>query len=179
MHVDDFLWAGTKWFENTIVGTIRNHFKIKKQHCNVFKYIGMNIEQGEDGVVVHQDDYCKTLQAIELHSSRLKNKDFVCTDEEREKFRSLVGQLGWLCTNSCPDLSFEVLELSTKIKNTKIGDIVEANKCLRKACLLVSKTHFPKLDHLNFCKLVVYSDASHANLSNGVSSAGGFIVFSC
>ena len=61
MHVDDFLWAGTQWFENTIVGTIRKHFKIKEQDCNYFKYIGMNIEQGEDGVVVHQDDYCKTL----------------------------------------------------------------------------------------------------------------------
>ena len=27
------------------------------------------------------------------------------------------------------------------------------------------------------CKLLVYSDASHGNLPNGVSSAGGFIIF--
>ena len=30
---------------------------------------------------------------------------------------------------------------------------------------------------MNNCKLVVFSDASHANLPNGVSNAGGFIIF--
>ena len=79
--------------------------------------------------------------------------------------------------NSRPDLSFDVLELSCKINNLKIGDLFEANKCLRKACMFESCMYFPKLNDLNNCKLIVFSDASHANLPNGVSSAGGFIIF--
>ena len=177
MHVDDFLWGGTEWFENSIVAKLRNHFKMREQNCNVFKYIGMNIEQCDNGVIVHQNEYCKTLQAIQINPHRKKYKDLICTNEEKEKYRSLVGQLGWLCTNSRPDLSYDVLELSCKVNNPKIGDIFDANKCLKKACMFESSMYFPGLNDLNNCKLVVFSDASHANLPNGVSSAGGFIIF--
>ena len=177
MHVDDFLWGGTEWFENCIVAKVRNHFKVVEQNGNVFKYIGMNIEQQKNGVIVHQNEFCKTLEAIQINPDRIKNKDLVCTNEEIEMFRKLVGQLQWLSINSRPDLSFDVLELSCKINNLKIGDLFEANKCLRKACLFESCKYFPKLNDLNNCKLIVFSDASHANLPKGVSSAGGFIIF--
>ena len=82
-----------------------------------------------------KNEFCKTLQAIQINPDRIKNKDLVCTNEEKEMHISLVGQLGWLSTNSRPDLSFDVLELSCKINSLKIGDIFEANKCLRKACM--------------------------------------------
>ena len=36
---------------------------------------------------------------------------------------------------------------------------------------------FPKLNDLRNCTMVVYSDASLGNLPNGVSSAGGHIIF--
>ena len=79
--------------------------------------------------------------------------------------------------NSHPNLSYDVLELSFKVNNSKFGDIFDANKCLKKACMFESSMYFPKLNDLNNCKIVVFSDASHANLPNGVSSAGGFIIF--
>ena len=53
MHVDDFLWGGTEWFENTIVAKIRKQFRVREQNCNIFKYIGMNIEQCDNGIVIH------------------------------------------------------------------------------------------------------------------------------
>ena len=100
-----------------------------------------------------------------------------CNDDEKEDFRSLVGQLGWLCTNSRPDLSYDVLELSCKVNTPKVEDLLEANKCLRKACTFESSMYFPCLGDVTKYKLVVYSDASHANLPDGVSSAGGFVIF--
>ena len=66
---------------------------------------------------------------------RLRQKESICTAEEKEKYRSLVGQLGWLSSNSRPDLAFDVLELSCKVSCPTIGDVVSANKCLRKASL--------------------------------------------
>ena len=100
-----------------------------------------------------------------------------CNKEERERFRSLVGQLGWLCTNSRPNLSYSVLELSCKVNNPKVEDLFEANKCLRKACMFVTSIYFPGLGDSSRYRLVVYSDASHANLPDGCSSAGGFVIF--
>ena len=177
MHVDDFLWGGTEWFENTIVAKIRKQFRVREQNCNIFKYIGMNIEQCDNGIVIHQNEFCKTLQVIQINPLRKHDKDLICTNKEKEMYRGLVGQLGWLCTNSRPDLSFDVLELSCKVNSPKIGDLIDANKCLKKACMFESSMYFPKLNDLNNCKIIVYSDASHANLPNGVSSAGGFIIF--
>ena len=177
MHVDDFIWGGTTWFENSIVGKVRDKFKIREQNCNVFRYIGMSIEQCKDGVNIHQNDYYNTLKPIKLHPKRIKDKHEGCTVQENDDYRSLVGQLGWLCSNSRPDLSYDVLELSCKVNKPTIGDVIDANKCLKKAGIFESCMYFPKLNNLNNCKLLVYSDASHGNLPNGVSSAGGFIIF--
>ena len=177
MHVDDFLWGGNARFETNIVSKLRNHFKVRDQNCNIFKYIGMNIQQGDSEIIIHQNEFCKSLQPIEIVKGRRMDREMLCNDVEKEQFRSLVGQLGWLCTNSRPDLSYDVLELSCKVNKPKIGDMFDANKCLRKACMFQCSMHFPKLKDVNNCKLVVFSDASHSNLPDGVSSAGGFVIF--
>lgn len=39
------------------------------------------------------------------------NKNVECNVEEKEISRSLVGYLGWWCTNSEPDLMYVELEL--------------------------------------------------------------------
>ena len=123
------------------------------------------------------NEYCKSQEYINVNAGRGLQKNMVCNEEEeKESFRSLVGQLGWLCTNSRLDLSHDVLELSCKINNPKVEDLIEANKCLRKACTFESSMYFPNLGDISKYKLVVYSDASHANLPDG-SSAGGFVFF--
>ena len=177
MHVDDFLWGGTERFENVVIAKIRSHFKVSEQNDTVFRYIGMNVVQNELGVTLHQNEYCKTLGCVNVSAMRGLNKNVECNEGEKENFRSLVGQLGWLCTNSRPDLSYDVLELSCKVNTPKVEDLLEANKCLRKACTFESSMYFPCLGDATKFKLVVYSDASHANLPDGFSSAGGFVIF--
>ena len=54
---------------------------------------------------------------------------------------------------------------------------MKANKCVRKLNNEECKLFFPVLGDLKKCKLVTYSDASHANLPDGSSSAGGNVVF--
>lgn len=177
MHVDDFLWGGTKRFENVVIAQIRNNFQVREQSNNVFRYIGLDIVQNEYGVTLHQNKYCKSLESINVNAERGLDKKAICNKEEKDSFRSLVGQLGWLCTNSRPDLSYDVLELSCKVNNPKVEDLIEANKCLRKACTFESNIYFPDLGDISKYKLVVYSDASYANLPDGFSSAEGFVIF--
>ena len=63
-----FIWDGTTWFENNIVTNVKNQFKIREQNCDVFRYIGMSIEQCKNGFKIHQNDYCNTLKPIKLVS---------------------------------------------------------------------------------------------------------------
>ena len=91
--------------------------------------------------------------------------------------RTLIGQLNWLCINTRPDISYDVLELSCDLKKPKVRNLIKANKVLKKTKLNKCNLFFPKLGNLNNIKLITYSDASHANLPDGTSSAGGFIIF--
>ncbi|XP_064093862.1 uncharacterized protein LOC135206376 [Macrobrachium nipponense] len=177
MHVDDFLWGGIKKFESVVIAQIRNHFQVREQSNAIFRYIGLDIVQNKHGVTLNQNEYSKSLESVTLSAERGLNKNMECNEEEKVNFRSLVGQLGWLSTNSRTVLAYDVLELSCKINNPKVKDLIEANKCLRKARTFESCMYFPGLGDSFKFKLVVYSDASYANLPDGFSSAGGFVIF--
>ena len=178
MHVDDFLWGGSKKFENEVIDVLREKFKIGEQSNSMFKYIGLEVDQDKDGqICLNQNNYSKSLKTINITNERLLQKDDDCCETEKEEMRSVVGQLGWLSANSRPDLSFDVLELSCKIKDPKVSDLMMTNKCVRKAQMHCNSLKYPSLGDLKKCKIVVYSDASYANLPNGSSSAGGFLAF--
>ena len=94
-----------------------------------------------------------------------------------EDFRSLVEQIGWLGTNTRPDVIYDVLNLSCLLNHPKVEDIIQANKCLRKLEMVDCTLRFSNLGDMSKAKIVTFSDASHANLPDGYSSAGGFVIF--
>ena len=119
----------------------------------------------------------KSVQPIQISVGRANQKAVPCNETEIKKFRSLVGQINWLSTQSRPDLSFDALELSCNMSNPRVEHILQANKCLKKISMSECYMQFPNLGDLRKVHLVALSDASHANLPDGFSSAGGFIIF--
>ena len=89
----------------------------------------------------------------------------------------VVGQLHWLATQSRPDLSSDVLDLATVTNLHDSKMLNKLNKIIRKAKNNTYEILFPCLDNLSDIKLVLFTDASYANLSDQVSSAGGYIIF--
>ncbi|CAL4194516.1 unnamed protein product [Meganyctiphanes norvegica] len=89
--------------------------------------------------------------------------------------RGMCGQLNWIASQSRPDLSFDVSDLSCSIKDARIMDLQRAAKVVRKAKSSCVSLKFPSLD-LAATEVVIYSDASYGNLPNG-SSQGGHIIF--
>ena len=88
--------------------------------------------------------------------------------------------------------------MSTRLKNATINDLLRALKGVKKlkaAPSVVSFPYlgalkgvkklkaapsvisFPYLGQLSSWKIVLFSDASHANLCNGIGSMGGHIIF--
>ena len=67
LHVDDFLIAGTKRFFNSVVKELTKNFEAGKICKSNFKYIGLNIEQKEDGIRIQQHQYIDELDDI-LHN---------------------------------------------------------------------------------------------------------------
>ena len=97
------------------------------------------------------------------------------TEEETKQYRGIVGQLNWISTQTRPDISFDVCELSSVFDKAKVDDVLRANKVVKNAQSRAVAIKFPKLSKKQL-SVECYSDASFGNLTNG-GSQGGYIIF--
>ena len=73
-------------------------------------------------------------------------------------------------------MAYEMIELSTKLQKGQVKDLIRAIKCLRKLRDEDTCLKFYKLGSIKDWKIIVYTDAAHANLDS-VMSIGGHVVF--
>ena len=132
--------------------------------------------QTEKGIFVHQENYVKELQEIEISMERKLQPDSNLTPSEQDVMRSVSGQLLWASSQTRPDLAFQTCQLSNYGADATVHALVEANKTIRKAKSSSYSLSFPTLGEPNKMKVVVYGDASHGSLPNG-GSQGGCVVF--
>ena len=89
----------------------------------------------------------------------------------------IVGSLNWVSLISRPDVSFDVVDLSTKFQAPTVADMLVANKAVRRVKISQLRIKYCRLKMNNNLKIVTYSDGSFRNLCNGVSSGSGKVVF--
>lgn len=168
MHVDDFLWAGHDRFKEEVISPLRLKFHCGKEMATSFRYIGLDIEQDEGQIYLHQHDYTEEIKQIDrsVDSRSLKN----------DIYPEIVGQLHWMAKQSRPDLYFDVLDLATisELSDSKLRSKI--NKVVRKAKYNQYKIVFPCLGTSEDMDLLLYTDASYANLSDRFSSVGGYLI---
>ena len=176
VHVDDFIWSGKPKFEIDIIEKIRSTFLCGKEAEKSFRYIGLDIQHTENGIALHQQTYIDEIKPISIAPSRSVRKNDDLNQDEMSLLRESIGQFNWVATQSRPDISYDVMDLSMSIKNAKIEHLSQANKVLKKLKGENSVILFPRLGKLEDIRLAVFSDASYANLSDGVSSAEGYVI---
>ena len=89
--------------------------------------------------------------------------------------RQGTGKINWLAHGSRPDMSYMVAELSTHFKQGTVQHLKNINKAIKSVKSEPLALKFPVLD--GDLKLVSFCDAALNNMDDGVSSAGGYIVF--
>ena len=99
----------------------------------------------------------------------------VVTDE-KQKMQSVVGQLNWLSTQTRPDISFDICDMSSKLSCATVDDLLYLNKVIKKVKNQEVTLKFSKLIDLSTLAVECYSDASFGNLMNG-GSQGGYVIF--
>ena len=132
--------------------------------------------QEKDRIILDQTGYVSKIQVENMTAERLRQKTEGLTNMEMTTLRRYVGALNWVVRATRPDLSFNMVELSTKFIRGKVEDLVKARKVIKSLLQIENKVVFPKLDEKSL-KLVVYTDASFGNLNDGVDSMGACIVF--
>ena len=51
--------------------------------------------------------------------NRAQDKQSTLTAEEQTEYRQLIGQINWAVQGTRPDMAFELIDLSTKLKEEK------------------------------------------------------------
>ena len=173
-HVDDLLWCGTSVFKSNIVDTIRSIFKIREENVSAFTYVGIEIYQDKNGIYLTQQKYLNDLEEVHICPSRKNNQDLPLNREEKRNLRAAIGRLNWLATQTRPELSYGVSELSSCVSDATIRHLIKANKLIRSAKMDNVHLFFPSLI-LHLTKVRVYADASFGKQKNGASQMGMFI----
>ena len=165
-----------KVFEEKFLKPFAERFTVGRHAEDNFTYIGFNIKQTHKGITISQGAYVENIQSIKIYPGRAKEKKSPLTSEEQKQFRRIVGQCNWVAQGTRPDLAFDVVEMSSKLNSNQVSDLLRANKRLlrdRQHNLII------RIPHLGPCKhwhILVFSDASLANMCAGVSSMGGHII---
>ena len=173
-HVDDFLHAGNQVFNEEVILPLKRHFVAGSQAEGHFRYVGFDVSQDEYGIQLSMDHYVDSIEFPRTHPG---DRERQLTDAEKTQYRSIVGRLNWVVQGTRPDKAFDVIELSSRFKTACLKDLNQAKKTYLKLKEQHALVMYPPLAPWNDVRLVVYSDASHANLPDGMSSTYGLVVF--
>ena len=173
-HVDDFLNGGCGMFRERVLTKINEKFDIGTECEYDFKYVGINVKQQKNYISIDQNHYINAIEEVSIGNNRV---DDALSEKEQKLFRGLVGYLNWISLISRPDVSFEVVDLSTRFQAPTYGDILLANKAVRKVKNTPFELRFHALKMDERLKIVSYSDGSFKNLCDGVASGSGRIIF--
>ena len=170
-HVDDFLHCGNSVFEKTVLIPLCQRFKVGERAMKDFRYVGLHIKQNEHSINVDQTKYAESINPPDSKSIRCPES---LSGKEQTDFRALAGALQWLSNGTRPDLAFDTLLLSCKMKEASRQDMMTCLKTIKRAKLEEVKMEFPDLGQIK--RLVIFTDASFANLPDSVSSCMGYVI---
>ena len=172
-HVDDFLHAGNDTFDKEIMQKLKNRFTPGKVDQDSFDYVGFRINQDDRGITIDMNKYVK--DAANVSPIAPAEPDRQLTNSESSLYRSLVGKLNWIVQGSRPDKAFDVIELSTRFNCATSLDLSRVKKVLLK---LREHESVIKFNRMNSDRsILIFTDAAHTNLSDGISSTSGLAVF--
>lgn len=177
-HVDDFLFAGKKddnrWTE--VTNKIKEQFKWGEWEKDRFTQCGVLIESLDTGgFALSQPDFASQIEEINIPPKRWKEPEAPITPSERQQMRSVLGALSWHGGQMALDLCPGVNLLLSKANTATVQDLVETNKLLKKA--KAKKGQKLIIHPIAPSELLVaaWTDAAHANRTDGSSTKGIFI----
>ena len=175
-HIDDSLSVSDDNMRKKVLENMKKKFTYGSHENLPFRYVGLNIDENEDGIIINQDHFVENLTSPNLNEISSMKKEDLLPDKYQTEFRSVVSKLNMLSMTSRPDITFEVKILTTKYGKAKKMDIMAASKLLMKVKRLTTKRAIPNLGKVKDWVLVAFSDAATKKIDNAFSVAG-YVVF--
>ena len=156
---------------------LRVRFSAGKVEGKIFKYIGFGIQQLPSKIILDHSEYIDNTKYVTIDPKRASENNEPLNEREQTLFRHKIGQLNWAVQGSRPDMAFDMIAMSTKLKQGKVGDLIRAIKKICRLKDIRSYMTFPEPDKMKELKMVVFTDASLCNINEGNGSTGAFIIW--
>jgi hypothetical protein len=128
-----------------------------------FSFCGKDAWRDEHGILcLSQQAYAENIEDLTLPRQGKQSADAEATAKETADNRSALGALGWLCTQTRPDLSARVALAQRAQTAPRVSDLIETARLVKLArqhsdtCLRIARLE-------GDLALVTYHDASWAN----------------
>ena len=172
IHVDDFFVGGNEVFLAKIE-QLQDRFKFGSRRIGKFTHCGIEYEQFEDYTInIHQNTYIDTPKPISLNTKTDPEQQL--GPLEHHRFRSLIGGLMWVVCATRPDRIADVTMLANHLCHPQQQHAIRANKILRAIRGQQEGIFYPRIE--GKVQILTYGDAAWANLPNGGSQGGHFIL---
>ena len=127
------------------------------------------------GITIDQIKKCKEMQEFDI--SKFMGLETL-PEEGTTVLQQQVGQLGWLCQQTRPDLAFENLSLSTRQKCATYAELKEANKVIKRSRDFQLQLRYNRgRSNIKDWTMYVYADAAFALLDQKTKSSEGRFIF--
>ena len=167
VQVDDFQWAGTENFKQTVISQLKETFHIGRIKNTMFNFLGLKLNQTNEDITVDQYDYIQSLEMIKIDPLKKQDLNQPLTLIETDLLQSKIGQLLWINNQTRPDIGFEVYQIASDLKNATITDHIIVSKIIKRLC--ETQYHLTYRPIRENHKIVLFTDASFGNLPNGGS----------
>ena len=174
IHVDDGIAGGDSQFLK-MLKRVEARFKFGAYETKEFTYTGIHFKQWHDGSIEYdQKHYIEKIKPIELQKGRKTDLKALVSDEERSRYRGLIGALQYAAVHSRPDLSAKVGELQSRVNSCTVEDLTIANKVLTEAKQFpMSLMVLPiAVSEVTFC---TFSDASFSSVKERAAHQGTLV----
>ena len=125
-HIDDSLSVSDDNMRKEVLENMKKKFTYGSHENLPFRYVGLNIDENEDGIMINQDHFVENLTPPNLNEISSMKKEDLLPNKYQTEFRSVVSKLNMLSMTSRPDITFEVKILTTKYGKAKKMDIMTA-----------------------------------------------------
>lgn len=176
-HVDDTITGGEGEQYNQAIKALRQRFPFRKWREGQGEFLGVFYEQDPSTfeITYQQKDYAQNIHPIKLSKDRSREVWKPASPQEISALRAVNGALGWLSSQTRPDLAVQTSISQQCFPNPTVQDLVQANQAVRRA-----KQHSNmvlRVPYIDPQKLTVcfWSDAAFAD-ANDLKTQGGWLV---
>ena len=173
-HVDDTITIADESKSEEIAKFMSKHFKYGESKNPPCRYLGMNISEEKDEIVIDQNHYIFNLESPDVAPISHLKRDDLLPEKFQSIFRSISSKLNMLAMSARPDLMYDVKVLTTKYGSATKRDLFKAMKTVRRVKEEDTILTLPNIGDVTDWILVGVTDASNKSV-NQVFAFGGYV----